>query len=234
MKRIIHSLLIVLALLTTCLSFAQTVSARQDVHELRKVIEQFLHNQTSGLPGQVEVVVAHLEPRLNLSACVSPEPFLPKGSRAWGKTSVGVRCTAPVAWTIYTKATVKVHAEYITAGVPLTQGQVIAASDLVKTRGDIASLPPGIVTDMTQAVGQKVALTIPLGAPLRKDLLRGQQAIQSGQAVRLVSVGAGFKVSTEGRAMGSATDGQLVQARTASGQTVSGTARLGGIVEVTF
>lgn len=234
MKRIVHTLFAILATLTASTLLAQTAGARQDIKEVRTAIEQFLHTQATGLPGQVEVVVGHLDPHMNLAACVAPEAFLPKGSRAWGKTSVGVRCTAPIAWTIYVKASVKVHTEYVTAAVPLTQGQILGRNDLVKTHGDLAALPPGVVTDFSQAIGQKVSMPIQLGAPIRKDLLRSQQAIQSGQAVRLVSIGQGFKVSTEGRAMGSANDGQLIQTRTASGQTVSGIARMGGIVEVSF
>jgi flagella basal body P-ring formation protein FlgA len=52
--------------------------------------------------------------------------------------------------------------------------------------------------------------------------------------VKLVSEGPGFRVSAEGRALGNAADGQLVQVRAPSGQTVSGIARSGGIVEVRY
>jgi flagellar basal body P-ring formation protein FlgA len=234
MKRIIHSLLAVLALLTSCLSFAQTSSTHQDLGELRSVIKQFLLTQASGLPGKVSIEVGHFDLRLNLAACISPEPFLPKGSRPWGKTSVGIRCSEPTPWTIYVKATVKAYGEYVAAATPLTQGQVITASDLVKARGDLATLPTGVITDISQAIGQKIAMAIQQGAPIRKDLLRSQQAIQAGQVVRLVSIGSGFKISTEGKAMGSANEGQTVQTRTTSGQTVSGIARIGGVVEVSF
>lgn len=234
MKRIIKTLFAVLSLMTACASSAQTLAARQDHHELRVAIEQFLMTQATGMPGEVSVVVGAIDSRLNLVACTAPEAFLPSGSRAWGKTSVGVRCAAPTPWTIYLKATVKVQGDYVVAAVPLAQGQVIGAKDLKTVQGDLAALPFGVITSQTQAIGQKVAMSVPLGAPVRKELLRSQQAIQAGQTVRLVSMGPGFKVSTEGRSIGSAHDGQFVQIRTASGQTVSGVARMGGIVEVTY
>jgi flagella basal body P-ring formation protein FlgA len=50
--------------------------------------------------------------------------------------------------------------------------------------------------------------------------------------VRLVSKGQGFSVSGEGKALTNASEGQLARARTANGQTVSGTARAGGIIEI--
>ena len=234
MKRILKIFFAVLSLMITCGSFAQVSGARQNHDELRMAIEQFLKTQAAGLPGDINIVVGAIDPHLNLAACTAPEPFLPKGSRAWGKTSVGVRCSAPTPWTIYLKATVKVHGEYIAAATPLTQGHTLSQSDLVKTRGDLAALPSGVVTELPQAVGQKLAMSVALGAPIRKELLRSQQAVQSGQTVRLVSSGQGFKVSTEARAIASANEGQPVQARTASGQTVSGIARLGGVVEVVF
>jgi flagellar basal body P-ring formation protein FlgA len=234
MKRIIKTLFAVLSLTIACVTSAQSQTARQDHNELRIAIEQFLTAQAAGLPGQISVVVGTIDPRLNVAACTAPEPFLPSGSRAWGKTSVGVRCAAPTAWIIYLKATVKVQGDYVSAAIPLAQGKVIEASDLKTVQGDLAALPSGVITNASQAIGQKLSMSVPLGAPLRKELLRSQPAIQPGQAVRLVSSGPGFKVSSEGRAIGSANDGQLVQTRTASGQTVSGIARMGGIVEVTY
>jgi flagella basal body P-ring formation protein FlgA len=56
--------------------------------------------------------------------------------------------------------------------------------------------------------------------------------VQQGQNVKTVSNGPGFSVSSEGKALSNAVAGQLVQVRTNSGETVSGIARPGGIVEV--
>jgi flagella basal body P-ring formation protein FlgA len=52
--------------------------------------------------------------------------------------------------------------------------------------------------------------------------------------VRIVSNGNGFSVAAEGRAIGTAGEGQVVQVRTPSGSVISGTARTGGMVEVAF
>jgi flagella basal body P-ring formation protein FlgA len=41
-------------------------------------------------------------------------------------------------------------------------------------------------------------------------------------------------VSGEGKAIGNAGEGQVVQVRTASGAVISGTAKAGGMVEVAF
>src|SRR4051812_41010292 len=88
-----------LSILLTSSAAAQT--PRQDAAELRLAVENFLHMQTSDLNGKVNIVVGQVDARLNLAACPAAEPFLPAGSRAWGKTTVGVRCLAPTPWTVY-------------------------------------------------------------------------------------------------------------------------------------
>ena len=215
-------------------SVAQSAPAKQDHGVLRQTVTQFLTVQAGGLPGQINVTVGAIDPRLNLAACAAPDPFLPNGARAWGKTTVGVRCTAPSPWTVYIPAMVQVQGDYLAAAVPLAQGQVIGPNDVARVRGDLTTLPPGILTESSQAVGYTVARTVAVGAPLRQDALRSQQAVASGQMVRLVSSGPGFKVTSDGRALANGSDGQTIQVRAPNGQVVSGVARLGGLVEVAY
>jgi flagella basal body P-ring formation protein FlgA len=215
-------------------ALAQVPAARQDHQVLRQTVEQFLQTQSAGLPGKAAISVGTIDPRLNLPACAALQAYLPQGGRAWGKTMVGVRCTEPSPWNIYVSATVRVPGDYIAAAAPLAQGQSIGPNDLTKIKGDLTTLPAGIITDASQAVGRTLAVSLPAGTPLRQDALRNQQAIQQGQTVRVVSSGPGFSVSSEARALNNANDGQVTQARTANGQIVSGVARMGGIVEVTY
>jgi flagella basal body P-ring formation protein FlgA len=210
------------------------VSARQDPAALRATVEQFLLTQAAGLPGEVSVKVGAVDPRTALAHCPAPEAFLQPGARAWGKTTVGVRCTAPSAWTIYIQAQVNVKADYVAAAVPLAQGQAVEQGQLVLVKGDIAAMPNGIITDMAQAIGRTPTVSLAAGTPLRLDTLRSKPVVQQNQAVRLVLNGNGFSVSSEGRAIGTAGEGQVVQVRTAAGTVVSGTAKAGGTVEVAF
>lgn len=207
---------------------------RQEPQALRQTVEQFLRMQTTGLPGQVSILLGALDPRLNLPACAMPEAFLPNGSRAWGKTTVGVRCPAPAPWTIYISATVRVQADYVASAVPLAQGQTILEKDIVTLSGDLTKLPPGIITAPAQAIGRIAAASLPMGTPLRQDALRGQPAVQQGQAVRLILSSANFRVSNEAHALANAAEGQWTQVRTSGGQVVSGMAKSGGIVEITY
>ncbi len=213
---------------------AQSSIAQQDPAATRLIAEEFLKTQATGLPGQVSVVVGAIDPKLKLAGCAAPEAFFPAGGKAWGKTSVGVRCLAPTPWTIYISATVRVMGEYLTTSAPLAQGQIIGLKDISKQKGDLAALPPGILTDPSQAIGRTAVISLSSGMPIRQDVLRIQQAVQQGQSVRVISAGPGFSVSVEAKALTSATEGQMLQAKTSTGQIVSGIAKLGGIVEVAY
>jgi flagella basal body P-ring formation protein FlgA len=242
MKKLIKTASFILLYALTYLFLASRASAQplqatgsiQDPEKTRQVAEQFLRAQTTALPGDVSVTIGALDPHLQLAACDVPEAFLPLGGRAWGKTSVGVRCKLPIPWTVYIPATVHVMSDYIVTNVPLSQGKIISQNDIKKQRGDLAALPAGTLTDPAQAIGRTVATSLSSGMPLRQSALRNQQAVQQGQTVRLISKGPGFSISAEAKAMTAGNEGQLVQAKTSSGQIVNGIAKLGGVVEVAY
>ena len=91
-------ILIILSLLSQLALAQQPV--RQDLDALRQLAEQYLQAQSAGLQGQVAIKVGTLDARMNLAACAAPEAFQQPGARAWGKTTVGVRCGAPTPWTV--------------------------------------------------------------------------------------------------------------------------------------
>jgi len=207
---------------------------KQDLSQLNTKVVEFLQTQTVGYPGKVSVQAGAIDPNLKLAQCQDAQVFLPTGSRAWGKTSVGIRCTTPSAWTIYAQATVNVVAQYLVAAVPLAQGRVVTADDLLFQSGDLTQLPPGIFTDVAQAQGRIVNISMSAGTVLRQEMLKVSPVVQQGQTVMVTSSGKGFRVSAEGKAMAKANEGQVVQVKVASGQVVSGIARPSGQVEVVF
>ena len=207
---------------------------RQDPAAIHAAVDNFLRAQTAGLPGKVTYTIGHVDPRVALPACPALEMFLPAGAKLWGSTSIGVRCGGGTPWSIYVTAQVRVVGEYLATARPLPQGQVIGAADLAVQSGDLTQMPAGILTDPQQAVGKTLAANLGPGQPLRQDMLRAPLVVQQGQQVKVQSAGNGFTVSTEGKALNNANDGQVAQVRTASGQTISGIARAGGIVELRF
>ena len=199
---------------------------RQDLGALARIVEQYVRKESAGLPGTVSFVVTPFDNRLSVPHCPQPEAFMAPGGRLWGKSAVGVRCAAPTAWSVYATVQVEVNGEYVVSARSLGQGETVGPQDL--------SVMRGAIIDPAHAIGKQLALSLAAGQPVRKDMLRSPLVVTQGQGVRLVTQGPGFQVSSEGRALGNAADGQSVQVRSASGQTVSGVARSGGIVEVRY
>lgn len=211
-----------------------TQTAKQDLAVLKLKVVDFLQTQTIGYPGKVAVSAGSIDPNLRLASCPDAQVFLPTGSRAWGKTSVGVRCSSPSAWTIYVQATVNVSAQYLVAAAPLAQGHAVTSQDLIFETGDLTQLPAGIFTNIDQALGRTVNISMNAGTILRQEMLKIPPVVQQGQTVMVTSIGKGFRVSAEGQAITKANEGQVVQVKVANGQVVSGIARQGGQVEVSF
>ncbi len=213
---------------------AITPSQKQNLGLIKAKISEFLQTQTIGYPGKVKTQVGAIDPNLKLAGCQELQIFLPSGSRAWGKTTVGAKCETPSAWTIYVQATVSVVAQYLVAATPLGQSQIVTGQDIMFESGDLTRLPAGVFTDATQAIGRSVNISMNAGTVLRQEMLKVSPVVQQGQTVKLTSTGNGFSVSAEGQAMGKANEGQVVQVKVASGQLVTGIAHAGGQIEVGF
>lgn len=242
-KMILATLMLVSSLTSTISFAAPAVTtapqagaqpAKQNLAIIKAKIVEFLETQAIGYPGKVSVHAGAIDPNLRLAQCPDMQVFLPSGSRAWGKTSVGVRCGAPSAWTIYVQATVNVIAQYLVAAKPLAQGTVVSNDDVLFESGDLSQLPAGVFTDAAQAIGRTANISMTAGTVLRQEMLKMPLAVQRGQTVIVTSVGKGFTVSAEGQAMANANEGQVVQVKVSSGQVITGVARSGGHVDVGF
>jgi flagellar basal body P-ring formation protein FlgA len=219
-------------IVSTIQQHAWSDQLHQDPEQVRIEVAAFLDREAQGTPGKVTIEVGKIEARLGLKSCAKMETFFPAGSRAWGATSVGVRCALPAPWTIYVPARVIVSGSYLIAARPLRAGQTIAAGDFAVREGELSQLPVGILTDPSQVLGRFAKQGLQAGQPLRKEILRAVPAVLSGQQVILMANGQGFRISSEGRSLGQAADGEVVQVRTLSGAIVSGIVRPGSVVEV--
>src|SRR5471032_2435317 len=136
----------------------------QDGDSVRAAALVFLTQQAAGLPGKADITVTPVFPR-GLAACSTLEPFLPAGSRLWGRTTVGVRCAGERPWTLYLQARVSVMATYFVAARAVAPGEVLTAADLVPRDGDLTAMPLAIVTDPSQAVGAVTLSRLAAGLP---------------------------------------------------------------------
>lgn len=225
-----------LVLATILLVAASSVPTRaesfEDPENLRRLAIEFAQQQATGLPGQVDVTAAPLDTRLRLPACSTLERYLPSGSRLWGRSQVGLRCTAPQAWSVLIPVHVRVEGTAVLSARPLAPGQPLSESDIQIRKVDLTQLPAGVLTDATAAVGRLPRVAVAAGVPIRGDMLRSVPVISQGQAVGVLYRADGLSIRAEGKALGAAAVGQPVQIRMPSGKVVLGTAVGPGEVEV--
>lgn len=171
---------------------------------------------------RVEIVPGSLDARLRLAPCRRIEPYLPAGSRAWGRTRVGLRCVdGPVRWNVYLPLTVHVWAPALVTTAALPAGHVLGSADLRSAEVDLAERPARAYTAAAELIGRSLAVALPAGATLRSDLLRLRQWFQAGDRVTVVARGRGYSVSGEAQALGNGIEGQPVRLRTDSGRILT-------------
>ncbi len=178
---------------------------------------------SGALPGmRLEIEVGALDPRLRLAHCERIEPYLPNGTRLWGRTRIGLRCTQGVTpWNVYLPLIVKVFGPGVTSAAALPAGTVLTAADLQTAEVDLADRGTAIVK-LDDAVGRTLARPLTPGQSLRSADLRRRQWFAAGETVQISAVGTGFRVSAEGQALGPGIEGQAARVRTESGRIVVG------------
>jgi len=207
---------------------------RQPLSSIEAAVESFVREKTSSQPGEYTISVTRIDQRLKLARCDKLETYLPSGGRLWGHSSIGVRCASPSAWSLYVPVLIKVSANVLVTARPVASGQAVQAEDVQTQLKDVTAYAGSVLTTPEQAVGRNAMSHITAGTVLRSEMLRSPLVVLQGQQVKLVAQGAGFKVSSEGLAMGNAAAGQLVSVKTRSGQIIKGVAKGEGVVEVYF
>ena len=209
-----------------------TLSQYQEISLIQKAVNDFIYSQAVSPSGMIQVEVGQIDNRITLPKCPQLEPFVPPGSRLWGKTSVGVRCNGQFSWTIYVPAEVKIMSNVLHVVRPVAREQIIGFDDVSIQVVNLTQIPEGVLTEHSQAVGKIAILNLTVGQPVRPNMLRAPYIILRGQNVKLMVKGRGFSVSSEGHALSDAAEGQVVQVRNSAGRIISGLARHNAIVEV--
>jgi flagella basal body P-ring formation protein FlgA len=171
---------------------------------------------------RVEVKVGKLDPRLRLAPCAKIEPYLPPGLPVWGQTRMGLRCTqGSRLWNVSLPITVSVFAQATVAKANLAIGTVLEADQLGLAEVDIAAGHGPAVADPALVVGRVLGRNLMAGATLRQSDLKARQFFAAGETVRVVALGPGWQVVTEGQAVNAGIEGQTARVRTESGRILN-------------
>ncbi|HKO88557.1 MAG TPA: flagellar basal body P-ring formation chaperone FlgA [Burkholderiales bacterium] len=195
-------------------------------------LKLYLEKESVGVNGRVEVKMGQLDPRLRLAPCAKIEPFIPAGTRLWGRSNIGIRCVEGASWSTYLPIHVRIYAPAVVAARPLSAGQEVLESDVRLEEIELTRERPGVFTDPAQLAGRLLMRQVDAGQALRADQTRLKPVIKAGDTVKLSYSGTGFNVSVDGKALSTAADGQSLKVQIETGKILSGIARPGRIVEV--
>lgn len=202
----------------------------------QRFADEALHQSQAGagaLPLRMEVQIGQLDSRLRLAACARVEPYLPAGSRLWGRTRLGLRCLqGAVAWNVFLPITVKAWGPAWVLQNGIASGRPLAADDAVQAEVDWAEDSAAVYANPQDWIGLVAARPLSAGQALRQNMLRPPALFAVGAQVRVMVSGGGFAVTSSGKAMAAAGEGQTVRVRMDNGRLISGVVNPEGVVLV--
>lgn len=207
---------------------------RADVQRLAHEAARTLWGPAGPAP-RIVVQVGQLAPHLKLAPCAQISPYLPPGTRPLGRTRIGLRCLqGPTHWNVSLPVTVQLWAPSLVAASALPAGTLLAAHHLATAEVDLAERPDPAIGQAAAVLGRTLARGLSAGDALRRADLKTRQMFNTGDTVRIVAMGPGYAVSSEGQALGPGLEGQATRVRTDSGRIVTGIATAERRVELSL
>ena len=191
--------------------------------------QQWLDNAVANVrpagaaPLRMEVVVGELDSRLRLAPCTKVDPYIPVGTKLWGKTRLGLRCMeGSVKWNVFLPVTIKAYGVAWVIKGDVASGAVLTEADAVEVEVDWAEENSPIVASSAQWVGQVASRALTTGQALRQAMIKPAQVFQAGAQVRVVAQGGGFQITSDGQALSVGVVGQPARVRMDNGRVMTG------------
>lgn len=226
LRRVLKNLLVtVLCALTLTVGHAQAPGVQTpDLYtQAQRWLDEALAVQGTRLPLRMEVAVGQLDPRLKLAPCQRTQPYLPAGTRLWGKTRLGVRCLEGASrWNVFLPVTIKAFGPAWVIKGQVSPGAPLVAADAMEVEVDWAESSSPIVANPSDWVGKTPTRLLSTGQALRQDMVRASQVFQAGAQVRVLASGVGFQIAGRAQAISAGVVGQSARVRMDNGQILHG------------
>lgn len=191
---------------------------------LRDHASEQLRQAALPVPLRAEVEVGSLDPRLRLAPCQRVEPYLPPGTRLWGRSRIGLRCAeGAVAWNVFLPIQVRMFGPGWVLRQPVAAGTPLQAehAELAEVEWTAERLP--VLARQEDWLGQQAVRPLGAGQALRAGHVRAPQVFASGSTVRLRVVGPGFTLTATAEALGHGHLGETVRVRLPNKRVLLGT-----------
>lgn len=174
-------------------------------------------------PLRMEITVGELDSRLRLAPCARVEPYLPPGTRLWGKTRLGLRCLEGSAkWNVFLPVTIKAYGQAWVVKGQVSAGAALTQDDVMEAEVDWAEQREAIISNPDQWLGQVANRALSSGQALRQGMIRPAQVFRAGAQIRVQVQGAGFEITSDGQALSAGVVGQPARVKMGNGHVMSG------------
>lgn len=219
---------------------AQAQAVADPSAELGSLTQRWLddalaRNQPPGATLRMEVSVGSLDSRLRLAPCSRVEPYLPAGSRLWGRTRLGLRCVEGSSpWNVFLPVTIKAWGPAWVLTGNVAPGAVLTANDAAQAEVDWAADTAPVVANPEAWIGQTATRQLMAGQALRQSMVKAPNLFKAGAQVRVAAQGPGYAVTSAGQALSAGSVGQTVRVKMDNGRIVSGIVAEDGTVTITL
>jgi flagella basal body P-ring formation protein FlgA len=218
--------LLALGLVTVLVLLAVPAQASEaaDLQALaRDWVDQNLAGEDDTATLRPEIEIGSLDTRLRLAPCQRVEPYLPRGSRLWGRSRIGLRCAdSPGGWNVFLPITVKAWGPAWVVRQPVAPGATLSTDDAELTEVDWAEHPAPVLARQQDWLGKAAARALMPGTVLRQPLIRPTQVFAAGTQVKVVVVQGALRLAASGQAISHGFLGQSARVRLPNGKVLSG------------
>lgn len=216
-------------------AYANVASAQtQSLDAIRTAAEAFVQTQLPSGAAKHHVSAAPLDPRLRLAACAAPlEAFSQSATPMRARTTIGVRCSAPVSWTLYVPVSVEVEASVLVLRRALARRARVALADVEPQVRRLPGASVNFITDVASLQGHRLKRSLPAGAALTVDALAPDILVRRGQQVTLIAANDQVQIRAQGHALSDGAASERVRVQNLSSlKVVEGVVESGGVVRV--
>lgn len=207
--------------LLCCGSAAAPAAEMQSLASIRLQAEAFIleHPYQSPYPPRFEL--GKLDSRLRLKPCRQAlNVSFARANVTYGNSALTVRCPVEPGWKIHLPVRIEVFDDVVIAAKPLLKGQKIDDSAFRFAKRNIARLKNGYYSKSGALQQLQARRNLKRGAVLTPANLAPQLLVRSGQRVTLVLNYNGLQVKSSGKALHSASIGEVVRVRNTQSQKI--------------
>ncbi len=185
---------------------------KQSLRQIADVVKSFLVTENNNHISTDNIRIGVIDPRLRLPTCpIDLQAFLPAGSPARGRTTVGVRCSSRIAWKIYVPAQVKIMHKVVVLKYPVMRGQQLSRKDLLLEDRDISNYSGGYIAQIKDAEQHIMRLPASLGTVLTPRMLKAVTLVYRGKSIVIVAKSSSLQVRMSGKALMSGAAGERIK-----------------------